>query len=202
MTAKVSGERREELAGSLLEREYEYVSALIPFYRRVELAVLAATALLVTSALTAVAVLEAAAHPRPTAEGAILTAAACAPPFLLLLQAMAVIRLRRAALYIRDRLRPLAVGLTGEERILGWEVSREVGMTLTGGGRVHSVISSASLLPPLAVGVGLAFAGIAVCPSALTIVLGSIACVATVSIAGFVLHQNLVAVPTPQKNPD
>jgi hypothetical protein len=201
MTTGDADERRADRAASLLEREYEYVSALIPFYRRVELGALVATAVLVTSALTTVAVLEAADPPKSAAAGVLLTTAACVPPFLLLLQFVAVVRLRRAAFYIRDRLRPLARELTGDERILGWEVSREVDMTLTGKGRLHGVILSVPLLPPLAAALGLASAGIAKGPSLLTWLVGVAACVASISIAGLVLSQNLVTVASPHAEP-
>jgi hypothetical protein len=101
--------------------EFQFVSGLIPFYRRVELTVLAGTGLVISGVVAALAALEAAENPNAAAEGILLAVGASAPTFLLLVENMALTRLRRASLYIAKDLHPLALRLTGREEVLRWE---------------------------------------------------------------------------------
>ena len=116
-------DRDDENAALILIAEYGFVAGLIPFYRRVELTATAGTGLLLSAIIAALAALEAAETPNKTAEALILAGGAWVPAFLLLIEIMALTRLRRASLYVRDSLHPLAVQLTGKEEILSWERS-------------------------------------------------------------------------------
>lgn len=101
--------------------EFQFLSGLIPFYRRVELTVLAGTGLVISAVVAALAALEAAEDPQASAEGILLAAGAWAPAFLLLVENMALTRLRRVSLYIAQDLHPLAKCLTGRGEVLRWE---------------------------------------------------------------------------------
>jgi hypothetical protein len=122
-TPQGESSRPDENATSILVAEYEYVAGLIPFYRRLELTAMAGTGLLLSAIIAALAALEAAESPNKTAEALILAGGAWVPVFLLLIEIMALTRLRRASLYVKDTLQPLALELTGNEGILGFERS-------------------------------------------------------------------------------
>jgi hypothetical protein len=113
---------RREAALQLVLAEYQFVAGLIPFYRGVEMRVLGATGLVLSGVAAAFAALEAAQNPRIPAEATLLALAAWVPAFLLLVEIMALTRLRRASLYIAKRLHPLAKELGGDERLLSWEL--------------------------------------------------------------------------------
>jgi hypothetical protein len=106
----------------VLLAEYQFVSELIPFYRGVELRALGGTGLVLSGIAAAVAALEAAETPKVTAEATLLVLAAWIPTFLLLIEIMALTRLRRASLYIAKRLHPLAVELAQNHQLLRWEL--------------------------------------------------------------------------------
>jgi len=103
--------------------EYQWVSSQIPFYRQVEVTALGASAIILSAVASVVAVLESGeGAPDRAAEGTLLAVSAWAPTLLLLVEIMALSRIRRAALYIRDHLRPRACSLTGDQDLLRWEV--------------------------------------------------------------------------------
>lgn len=106
----------------LLLAEYQFVAGLIPFYRGVELRALGGTGIVLSGVSAAFAAFETADTPNVTAEATLLTLAAWIPAFLLLIEIMALTRLRRASLYIAKRLHPLAVELTQDDRVLRWEL--------------------------------------------------------------------------------
>jgi hypothetical protein len=108
-------------AVSLLVSEYEFVENLIPLYRHYELSVLAGLGLVISALVAAVAAIEAGEDPNRSAEAILLAAGAWAPVFLMLVEIVALTRIRRASLYITKCLRPLAQELTGEEKVLRWE---------------------------------------------------------------------------------
>src|SRR5687767_7144569 len=75
----VSPDRLNAAATEVLLAEFQFLSGLIPFYRRVELTVLGGTGLVISAAVAALAALEAAADPQARAEGILLAAGAWAP---------------------------------------------------------------------------------------------------------------------------
>ncbi len=97
--------------------EYQWASGLLPFYRQVELTVVGASALLLSAVASVVAVLEGG----PKAEATVLSASAWGLTVLLLLEIMALTRIRRAALYIRDHIAVRAWELAGDGILLEWE---------------------------------------------------------------------------------
>jgi hypothetical protein len=122
-------------AVQILVAEYQYVSGLIPFYRRAELIVLAATGALLSVIVAALATLEAAEEAQRHAEGILLTLGAWVPVLLLLIEAMALTRLMRASRYILDYLNPIACDL-GRPGLLEFE--RSPGTQLLAGMRAQS----------------------------------------------------------------
>ncbi|HXR31868.1 MAG TPA: hypothetical protein VN752_12085 [Solirubrobacterales bacterium] len=112
----------DDRAVQILIAEYQYVSGLIPFYRRAELIVLAATGALLSVMVAALATLEAAEEAQRHAEGILLTLGAWVPVLLLLIEAMALTRLMRASRYILDCLNPIACDL-GQASLLEFERS-------------------------------------------------------------------------------
>jgi ClpA/ClpB-like protein len=165
--------RRRELAASMLEREYEFVSGMIPFYRRVELTALGGAGLVVSSVLAAVAAL-AGKGSHEAVEGGLLAGAAWGPAILLLVEAMALTRMRRASLYLRNSLRPLVVELTGEPRLLQWELAPSAALREAGHGRVAGMmVSSAGIVLAMALStLAMSAIGIAIHPTAATLALG------------------------------
>jgi len=116
-----SDDRRHD-AVSLVVSEYEFVESLIPVYRHFELSVLAGAGLVMSAVIAAVAAIESGDDPNRDVEAILFATAAWAPVFLLLLEIVALTRIRRASLYITRSLRPLARELTTEEkRLLCWE---------------------------------------------------------------------------------
>lgn len=114
--------RSREAALQVLLAEYQFVAGLIPFYRGVEIRALGGTGLVLSGVAAAVAGLEAADTSKAGAEATLLTLAAWIPAFLLLVEVMALTRLRRASLYISKRLHPLAAELGEDERLMCWEL--------------------------------------------------------------------------------
>jgi hypothetical protein len=101
--------------------EYAWASHLLPFYRQVEMTALGAASVILSAVISVVAALAAGARPDPAAEATLLSASAWAPTILLLIEIMALARIRRAALYIRRYIGPLLRDLLGDERLLQWE---------------------------------------------------------------------------------
>ncbi|MCH7485108.1 MAG: hypothetical protein IIA90_08185, partial [Chloroflexi bacterium] len=95
--------------------EFNFVSALIPFYRRVEMTALIGTAVVIGAVVGAVASLEDATKPNREVEAILLSLAPWVTVLLLLVQIMALTRIRRAALYIKNVLRPLVQQLTNKD---------------------------------------------------------------------------------------
>jgi len=114
-------DERNDSAVSLVVSEFEFVEGLIPLYRHYELSVLAGLGLVLTALVAALAAIEAGADPNRSAEAILLSTGAWAPAFLLLIEIVALTRIRRASLYISEVLRPLAQDLTGEKGLLHWE---------------------------------------------------------------------------------
>jgi hypothetical protein len=109
------------LAIQVLIAEFQYVSGMIAAYRRLESFTVAGTGFVFTGSLGAYAALEAGASPQPTVQATLFAVAAWGPTLLMLVQATALTRIRRASAYIRTRLRPLAVELTCVPEIMLWE---------------------------------------------------------------------------------
>jgi hypothetical protein len=105
----------------ILLAEYGWVSGQITFYRQVEVTALGATGVVLSAVVSVVAVLEGGKPSNRAAEATLLSASAWAPTLLLLVEIMALTRIRRAALYILEYLRPLACSLAGDEELLQWE---------------------------------------------------------------------------------
>jgi hypothetical protein len=114
---------RDELAAQLLVAEFEFVSQLIPFYRRFEITALAGTGLVISAAVAAGASLISGENPDREAAGVVLGIAAWGPTLMLLVEIMALTRLRRASRYIARTLHPLAQELTQRTDILCWELA-------------------------------------------------------------------------------
>jgi hypothetical protein len=112
----------DDRAAQILIAEYQYVSGLIPFYRRAELIALTATGALLSVIVAALATLEAADEVQRQAEGILLVFGAWVPVLLLLVEAMALTRLMRASRYILDCLNPIACEL-GQPGLLEFERS-------------------------------------------------------------------------------
>jgi hypothetical protein len=176
----------------LLVAEYNFVTGLIPFYRSVEMKALGGTGLVLTAVAAAFGALEAAQHPSRPAEGILLAIAALVPALLLLVEVMALTRLRRASLYISKHLHPIAGELTGDDaRVLRWELeptrilleeSKEVSTArfarIAGPGATKAFVSSAPIVALIALTtILLADMGYAINPVATTAVIGGIAIV-------------------------
>lgn len=114
---------RDERAVQILVAEFEFVSQLIPFYRRFEITALAGTGLVISAAVAAAASLISGDHPDRGAAAIVLGIAAWGPALMLLVEVMALTRLRRASRYIAKALHPLAQDLTGRHDILCWELA-------------------------------------------------------------------------------
>jgi hypothetical protein len=121
LPAGPSGGGPEDRAVTILVAEYQYVSSLIPFYRNVEMLVLAGTGLVTSGAVAAVAALTGGEHPDPTVAAGVLAAAAWGPTLLLVVEITALTRIARASRYIQTQLIPLAQKLSGESQILQFE---------------------------------------------------------------------------------
>jgi hypothetical protein len=117
----VSGEPASDRRIDIVLAEYAWASGLLPFYRQVEMTALGASGVVLSAVASVVAVIESGEGPDRVAEATLLSAAAWAPTVLLLIEIMALVRIRRAALYIREYLRPLARDLAGDTRLLRWE---------------------------------------------------------------------------------
>ena len=114
---------RDELAIQVLVAEFAFVSQLIPFYRRLEITALAGTGLVISAAVAAGTSLISGEHPDRSAAGVVLGLAAWGPALMLLVEVMALTRLRRASRYIAQSLHPLAQTLTRRSEILCWELA-------------------------------------------------------------------------------
>lgn len=110
----------DDRAVQVLIAEFQFVAGLIPFYRRAELIVLGATGALLSVMVAALATLEAADESQRQAEGILLALGAWVPVLLLLIEVMALTRIKRASRYIYGRLHPLACRL-GRSSLLEWE---------------------------------------------------------------------------------
>jgi hypothetical protein len=106
---------------AILLSEYDFVSSLVPFYRRVEITVLGGAGLTISALLGLIAALEGGESPNRAVEADILALASWVPALLLVLELMALVRIARASAYIRSQLYPLAVMVTGQESVLQWE---------------------------------------------------------------------------------
>jgi hypothetical protein len=118
--SSVSDEDRSPVA-ELLIAEYQYVSGLIPYYRNVEMLVLAGTGIVATAALAASAALMSGENPRPSVAAIVLAAAAWGPALLLMVEATALVRIRRASLFISEALHPIAKDVTRRKDLLTFE---------------------------------------------------------------------------------
>lgn len=101
--------------------EFRFVSDLIPFYRRIEMTALGSTVAITTGVMAAIAALEGADESLQDVETILLALVPWALVALMLIQIMAMTRIRRAANYINKQLRPLVSELTGREDLLRWE---------------------------------------------------------------------------------
>jgi hypothetical protein len=110
-----------DLVREALLHEYDFVAGLIPFYRRVEITALGGAGVVVSAVLGAVATLEGRDPPNRLAEATLLSLAGWAPAMLLLLELMALTRLRRASIYIQTVLYPRAARLAEDPLLLRWE---------------------------------------------------------------------------------
>jgi hypothetical protein len=120
----------DDRAVQILLAEYEFVAGLIPFYRRAELTVLAATGALLSIVVAALATLEAAEDGQRHVEGMLLALGAWVPVLLLLIEVMALTRIKRASRYIYRCLHPMACEL-GRPGLLEFE--RAPGVELVAG---------------------------------------------------------------------
>lgn len=114
---------QSDLKSSLIRSEYEFVLGLITFYRRVELTSIAGTGLIVSIVVGAVAALWNA-DPNVRDEYLIANLMALEPwaqVLLLSLQVMALVRLRRASLYIKHQIIPLVNEPGAGPGVLGFE---------------------------------------------------------------------------------
>jgi hypothetical protein len=118
---RVDTKAGRDAAANLLIAEYQYVSGLIPHYRNVEMLVLAGTGIVATGALAATAALMSGENPEPAVAAIVLAAAAWGPALLLVVEATALIRIRRASLFIGQRLHPIAKALSCREDLLSFE---------------------------------------------------------------------------------
>lgn len=184
----------------LLVAEYNFVSGLIPFYRGVEMKALAGTGLVLSAVAGAFGALEAAKSPSRPAEGVLLGIAALIPAMLLLVEVMALTRLRRASLHIAEHLHPLASELLGDDtRFLRWELGpteRLIGESkkleskpwarLAGPRPTRAFVSSAAIVIMIALtAIVLADAGYAINPVATTAIIGAVAVVFAASSAAY-----------------
>jgi hypothetical protein len=112
---------RHDRVAAILLSEYQFVSSMVPFYRRVEMSVLAGAGLTISALLALIAALEGTESPNRAVEADILALATWVPALLLVLELMALLRIARASAYIRSQLYPLAVLTTGEKSVLQWE---------------------------------------------------------------------------------
>lgn len=108
-------------AVSIFLAEYEFVSQLIPFYRRIEMTALAGSAAVIGAVVAAISTMEGRDQPDRAAEATLLSLGSWVTVLLLLIQIMALTRIRRAALYIREELSPKAKELSGGVELLQWE---------------------------------------------------------------------------------
>jgi hypothetical protein len=169
----------------VLLAEFEFVSGLIRYYRDVELRALVGTGLVLSGVAAVYGALESADTPQPAAQAILLSVASWVPALLLLIVLMAKVRGLRGVFYVRDHLRPHAIELTGDDRVLGWEVHastilfrefdrgadariwRTIARPLMGKGVVKSLLSGMPLMVMMLVtSVGLAAGGILVDPRA------------------------------------
>jgi hypothetical protein len=120
--ASAGRDEKDQRALQLVLAEFQFVSGLIPLYRGVETTALGGTGLVVSGIVAALAALESSDTPKAAAEGVLLSAGAWAPVVLLLIEIMALTRVARASAYIADYLHPLARELTGDDRVLQWEL--------------------------------------------------------------------------------
>ena len=118
---RVKDEEGRAPAADLLIAEFQYVSGLIPYYRNVEMLVLAGTGIVATAALAASAALMSGENPRPSVAAIVLVAAAWGPALLLMVEATALVRIRRASLFIGQNLHEVAKDLTGRVDLLTFE---------------------------------------------------------------------------------
>jgi hypothetical protein len=118
---------------------------LIPLYRGIETTALGGTGLVVSGVVAALAALEAAEAPQRAAEGVLLSVGAWAPILMLLIEIMALTRLRRASAYIAYHLRPLAESLSGRAEILMWEVAPTSELLKTVAAERHALPAGAAV---------------------------------------------------------
>jgi hypothetical protein len=105
----------------VLIAEYNFVANLIPFYRRIETTALGASVTVVAAVISAVAVLESADGDHREVEATLLALAPWTLATLSAIQIMAMLRIRRAAIYIDRHLAHLVQSATGDQTLLFWE---------------------------------------------------------------------------------
>jgi hypothetical protein len=177
---------------AILIAEYQFVSGLIPFYRRVEMAALAGTGLTLSAVAAALTALQATAKPSHSAEAVLLACAAWVPAFLLLIESVALARLSRASAYIEVVLQPIAFDLTGNPKLLAFEHHPSgpiLDRTDRNGRRrgvMQFIMTSTPLIlamcfPSLVLGIG----GIARDPRPLIVGIGGVACFFAVGVGRY-----------------
>lgn len=183
----------EDRAVQVLVAEFQFVSGLIPFYRRAELVVLGATGALLSVMVAALATLEAADEGQRQAEGLLLALGAWVPVLLLLVEVMALARITRASRYIERVLRPRACAL-GQAKLLEFERSPSAELLPETSGwlaRVRrtftiAVFSSASLILVVAIAsTALAVAGMIRDWSSLTLCFGAPAVLSALGLGAY-----------------
>lgn len=108
-------------ATTIMVAEYEFVSRLIPMYRRVEMTAVAGAGVAVAAILGAIGVLEAANEVDRVAQAVILGSAPWVFLLLVLIQITALVRINRASAYISEYLKPLAEVLGERSDLLRFE---------------------------------------------------------------------------------
>jgi hypothetical protein len=182
-------------AADLLIAEYQYVSGLIPHYRNVEMLVLAGTGVVATAALAASAALMSGENPRPSVAAIVLSAAAWGPALLLVVEATALVRVRRASLFIGEKLHKVAKDVTGREDLLTFEHDpakflradlEERGLSRSQRQRIDLVGASVGILAiPVVTTVGLAAGGVLIDDSTAAWLIGAGALVCAVALGWY-----------------
>jgi hypothetical protein len=187
----VTDEEGRTPAVELLTAEYQYVSGLIPYYRGVEMLVLAGTGIVASAALAASAALMSGENPRPSVAAIVLVAAAWGPALLLMVEATALVRIRRASLFIREKLYSVAEELTGRRDVLTFEHDpakylrsdlAERGVSKSQLGRIDLVGASVGIVAiPVVTTGGMAAGGVLIdgSPASCLIGSGALACALT-----------------------
>ncbi|MEE8608914.1 MAG: hypothetical protein V3S55_15020 [Nitrospiraceae bacterium] len=108
-------------ATAIMVAEYQFVSRLIPMYRRVEMTAVAGAGVAVAAILGAIFALEAADKVDRVAQATLLGLAPWVFFLLVLIQITALVRINRASAYISQYLKPLADHLGERSDLLEFE---------------------------------------------------------------------------------